>query len=319
MKNLITILSLVVFLSSCDSLMMDPVEAYQPKQHKGKYEGQFEEGSTVLKEYYHQTIERTVGGKYIRKQFFPPNKQITHFETYADKNLQVREGVHKEWADNGNVYMEGQYKAGIAVGEWKQYSLESGKLSTSGMMVDGEKSGIWKSFYEDGNVNTKYNYLAGKREGAYQLFNKKGEKTEEGTYRDGEIEEQNILIKPESQDEEFKVVEEMPLWKDESCIQLADQAERKKCGETKMLHFIYSDIKYPRFARKEGIEGKVIAGFVVDKEGNVIDRKIYRGVCQGMSDEVARIIDTMPKWVPGKQNGKPVKVLYTLPVKFKFQ
>lgn len=90
-------------------------------------------------------------------------------------------------------------------------------------------------------------------------------------------------------------------------------------GEAAMYKFINKHIKYPEKARKEGIEGNVYVQFVIDKEGNVTKAKILRGIGFGCDKEALRIVNKMPKWKPGIQQGKPVLVAYTLPFSFKLK
>jgi protein TonB len=75
-------------------------------------------------------------------------------------------------------------------------------------------------------------------------------------------------------------------------------------------------ITYPQRAREAGIEGKVIVQFVVDERGNVTFAKVLRGIGGGCDEEALRVVNSMPGWKPGKQNGIAVKVYYTLPIRF---
>ena len=87
-------------------------------------------------------------------------------------------------------------------------------------------------------------------------------------------------------------------------------------GINAMFDFIQKNVKYPESAKDKGIEGKVYVQFVVEKDGNISDINILRGVSKDIDDEAVRVIKSMPKWKPGIQNGKPVRVQYTLPFKF---
>jgi len=97
--------------------------------------------------------------------------------------------------------------------------------------------------------------------------------------------------------------------------------EKKACSDKKMLAYIYQNLKYPQIALSNGIEGTVVIQFVVDKEGKVSDVKLVRKVGAGCDEAAVKVIRDMNKlperWTPGKQRGRNVKVLYTLPVKFK--
>lgn len=112
----------------------------------------------------------------------------------------------------------------------------------------------------------------------------------------------------------FSVVEEPPRFP--GCEEMEGE-ELEACAMKAMLVHIYKGIKYPEEARTQGLEGIVVARFVVDEEGNLIDREIVRPIGGGCEEEVLRVINTMPQWVPGKHRGKAVKVQFTLPVKFK--
>lgn len=87
-------------------------------------------------------------------------------------------------------------------------------------------------------------------------------------------------------------------------------------GEEAMRRFIGNNLIYPQMAKQTGIMGTVYASFVVDYTGKVRDVRIMRGIGGGCDEEVVRIIQMMPDWEPGKQDGKPVNVLFNLPVKF---
>lgn len=87
-------------------------------------------------------------------------------------------------------------------------------------------------------------------------------------------------------------------------------------GLEKMMKFLQENLKYPPDARENGIQGRVVTQFVVDEEGNISDVQILKGIGGGCDEEVVRIVKTMPKWNPGKQNGTPVKVYYKMPVTF---
>lgn len=90
-------------------------------------------------------------------------------------------------------------------------------------------------------------------------------------------------------------------------------------GEAAMYKFINKHIKYPKKARKEGIEGIVYVQFIIDKEGNITKAKVIKGIGYGCDEEALRVVNKMPKWTPGTQRGKPVQVTFTLPFNFKLK
>ena len=117
----------------------------------------------------------------------------------------------------------------------------------------------------------------------------------------------------------FKVVEEMPRFPGCEDQGLSDKA-LDDCAKNKMLEFIYTNIKYPATARQNKIQGMVVVQFVVNEDGKVSDFKIVRSIGGRCDEATLDMLHTMADthtWIPGKQRGKAVKVLYTLPVKFK--
>ena len=88
-------------------------------------------------------------------------------------------------------------------------------------------------------------------------------------------------------------------------------------GESEILSkWIAKNVKYPVLAMENGIQGKVFIQFVIERDGSITDVKVVRGVDASLDKEAVRVVQSMPKWKPGKQRGKPVRVAYTLPINF---
>ena len=88
-------------------------------------------------------------------------------------------------------------------------------------------------------------------------------------------------------------------------------------GQIAMLKYIMENMKYPEQAMKKGIQGRVAVRFIVEKDGSISDVKPILSVHPLLNKEAVRVVESMPKWTPGKQNGKPVRVRFNLPVMFK--
>ena len=86
-----------------------------------------------------------------------------------------------------------------------------------------------------------------------------------------------------------------------------------------MYEWLRKNINYPVIAQENNIQGKVTLQFVVDKNGDIVDIIIARGVDPSLDKEAVRVVKSMPKWIPGKQGGNSVKVRFTLPVQFRLQ
>ncbi len=113
----------------------------------------------------------------------------------------------------------------------------------------------------------------------------------------------------------FKIVEEMPRFA--GCEDIKGKEEREKCSQEKLLNFIYSNIKYPEIARETQVEGVVVVQFVVEPDGSISNVKVVRDIGAGCGEEAMRVVKMMPKWIPGKQRAKNVRVLFNLPIRFK--
>lgn len=90
-------------------------------------------------------------------------------------------------------------------------------------------------------------------------------------------------------------------------------------GQAALMQFLSKNIKYPTIAQENGTQGRVVVQFVVNKDGSVVDPVVVRSVDPYLDKEALRVIGTMPKWKPGMQRNKPVRVKYTVPVMFRLQ
>ena len=84
-----------------------------------------------------------------------------------------------------------------------------------------------------------------------------------------------------------------------------------------LFKFLGDNVKYPVIAQENGIQGRVICQFVVNRDGSIVDVEVVRPVDPSLDKEAIRVIKSMPNWSPGKQRGKAVRVKYTLPVNFR--
>ena len=107
----------------------------------------------------------------------------------------------------------------------------------------------------------------------------------------------------DSEDTLYEIVEDMPSFPG---------------GQQALFNYLSANIKYPVEAQKNGIQGRVICSFVVDKDGSITDVEVKRSSGDPSLDkEAVRVVKSMPKWKPGKQRGKIVRVRYTIPVNFR--
>lgn len=118
------------------------------------------------------------------------------------------------------------------------------------------------------------------------------------------------------EEEVIKVAQEMPRFPGCEEIGVAGQ-DLTKCSHEKMFMFIQENLVYPKEARKNGVTGTALVQFVVGKNGKIRDANLLRDLGGGCGQAALEMVQSMPTWVPGKQDGKTVAVQYTLPVKFK--
>ena len=110
--------------------------------------------------------------------------------------------------------------------------------------------------------------------------------------------------KHEEESKVFDVVEQMPSFPG---------------GNGALLEYLATHVKYPVVAQENGVQGRVIVSFVVERDGSITDVRVVRSVDPSLDREAARVVSSMPRWTPGKQNGSAVRVKYNVPVSFRLQ
>ena len=101
--------------------------------------------------------------------------------------------------------------------------------------------------------------------------------------------------------------------------QIVEQMPQFPNGEEAMMQYIAEQVKYPAEAKKADAQGRVFVGFIVEPDGSLSDFKVLRGIGHGCDEEALRVVKSMPKWKPGMQRGKAVRVQYLVPVNFKLE
>lgn len=113
-----------------------------------------------------------------------------------------------------------------------------------------------------------------------------------------------VVAEPEKEEEIFQVVENMPEFPG---------------GMAELMKYLQKNIKYPTISQENGVQGRVIVQFVVNRDGSIVDPVVLKSVDPYLDKEALRVVKAMPKWKPGEQRGKPVRVKFTLPVQFRLQ
>jgi periplasmic protein TonB len=140
-----------------------------------------------------------------------------------------------------------------------------------------------------------------------------------------DVEVEDDLIIDAEADETTEIQEYIPIEIDEEVVEEApiftvvESMPEFPGGFQELYNFLGNNIKYPVMAKESGIQGRVFVTFVVERDGSITDVRIIRGIGGGCDEEAIRVVESMPKWQPGKQRGKPVRVQYNLPVRFTLQ
>ena len=113
--------------------------------------------------------------------------------------------------------------------------------------------------------------------------------------------QKTVVSQKDQKEDPFNVVEDMPAFPG---------------GMEAMIQFISSNIKYPADAKKQKVDGRVLVNFVVEKDGSITEVKVIKPAFPSLDAEAIRVVKAMPKWKPGYQNGKAVRVQFTMPINF---
>ena len=137
------------------------------------------------------------------------------------------------------------------------------------------------------------------------------------THLDGSIDKNNFIEARQTivVEDQKPVVDDKP----EPIFESVEQMPQFPGGDAALMKYLASHINYPPMAAENNVEGKVILQFVVGKDGRVGEVLVARSVDKDLDKEAMRVVKSLPKFTPGRQNGRPVSVWYTLPVQFKLQ
>ncbi|RFZ95762.1 TonB family protein [Mucilaginibacter conchicola] len=171
--------------------------------------------------------------------------------------------------------------------------------STGGVLTDAG-NGKWIKQPENAKEHTEGNVVNGKEDGDWKRYI--GDSVYTITYKQG------VIIQGEEN-----------LRKDQWGMELPEVSPSFVGGDAVFGRYLGKSIHYPRAARMNNVQGRVIVAFVVEKDGSLTGIKVLRGIGGGCDEEAVRVLSLSPKWVPGKTKGKPVRVQYSIPINFALQ
>ena len=132
-----------------------------------------------------------------------------------------------------------------------------------------------------------------------------------------------VVFAPAGANAQNKKVEKAQTHKDtttdDKVYEVCEQMPTYEGGDAALLKYITDSVKYPELAKKHGVQGRLVIGFIVEKDGSLTDVKVLRPVDIDLDAEVLRVIKGMPKWIPGCQDEQLVRVRYNVPVSFRLK
>lgn len=127
---------------------------------------------------------------------------------------------------------------------------------------------------------------------------------------------------PDALDSIYQLAHESPRFPGCEDLQ-GDITDKQKCAEEKLLKYLYGKLKYPEYALEHNIEGRCVVSFIVEKDGSITQARIVKDIGGGCGEEAVRVVQSMnemsQQWLPGRQDGKPVRVRFNLPIKFQIK
>ena len=295
-------------------LLMNFCSFGQIKKFKNQYNQFLGKGEKEILTDYHYMISEISDTHYIYRQFFPETKQLTDEKHFDSKNLKTLNGAYLQWYDDGTLITSGHFEKNIPSGHWQIFEPIKAFIC-EGEYERGKKNGLWKSYDGKGRLREDIFYVDGLKEGHFSQYDTLGTIINSGVY-----EADSIVFELNLDSTSIGIVgvdEMMPMLA--GFEHISDYNERKKLSDEALLKHIYSSLKYPAIAREYNVEGRVIVKFVVDTLGAVSDIEVLKGLCASIKSVSQLAVSNLPRWNPGIQNGKAVKVQYILPISFKLQ
>ncbi|MBL7711352.1 MAG: TonB family protein [Chitinophagaceae bacterium] len=220
--------------------------------------------------------------------------------TYEFSTLKI-----SDYTKDGQLVSSGFYNVSypeVKDGYFRMYSTK-GALESEGNYIEGKKSGLWAYYREDGSLHYEENYAEGKLSGKLKSYYRDKSLKREENYNNGEFVNGKCFTLSGKDTTHFPF-KEMPEFEG---------------GEKAMFKYLAQEVRYPEKAINKGIQGVVKIIFIVDKNGQLQDIKIYKGVYPSLNYEAIRIIEKMDVWKPGKIDGEIAETKFIIPIKFVLQ
>lgn len=253
----------------------------EAQQHKVKYFGKSGVKEAPASEAYFFEVEEEnpVGGGTRTRYLMDDSSKVRQF-SYSDLD-------------------GGDYKVGITDGLYYAW-YNSGQLKEQATYSNNRLSGEYKSWYESGKLRYRRKYREGLPQDTLVAY------YETGTVRRVEIYDSGKMVSGKLYGETGEEIEFFPM----------EQMPQFSGGEQIMLNWLSKTIRYPKKMRKKKVRGLVITSFIVKEDGSISEAEVVKSLHPDGDAEALRVINSMPAWKPGLQEGKPVDVRYYLPIRY---
>lgn len=342
MKNLsyITFLFLFFIFNNCFGQYFGPFD-----QHNSEFNDFYEpfksEDEKIINAWYHYMVTYSEKEKrYILRTFHPEKRLMLRETRFLDKKLKIRDGKELRLIYTNYDTEIGNYVNDKEDGKWVQIDT-SGKIKAIYHFVNGKKEGIgyrfysnkqterkyfyqndapigrWQYFHENGKIEHEEKYLDGKLDGEVNYYDSTGSMIQTKIYNKGDLVKTVKIKEPVILEDEILLVSENAPHFIGNCKKRLGSEEFQECNQRELYRFLGENIKYPALAQKLNVSGRIFIRFVVEKDGAIGEIKLLTPLCESLEQEATRVIKLMPKWEPGYQDGKPVRVYYNMPIIYK--
>jgi len=217
--------------------------------------------------------------------FLDPDWKVTSSRANAEYYRFVRKGkADTNMAFVKTYYMNGKIESDVEYGDYQKKT----------------RHGHYMEWFEDGQLLMETNYRNGEFDGTLKTYWPDGTLKRHDEYANGK------LLNGKAYDRTGK----------EAVYCMYREMPQFPGGTSAMMDFIIKTVRYPKKARRKGIQGKVFVKFVVNGDGSLSDFTIIKGVSPELDAEALRAVKAMPRWSPGKEEGEPVNVYFNLPINF---
>lgn len=270
---------------------------------KYNYKSKKEPNSRYIVRDYNFTMEKMNDGSVIVKYYYPENKMITIFYTLKSRKSSIKHGLSYNQTDDGEILTKGSYFNDEKEGSWFEHGAQ-------GEYKKGTKIGKWITRSNE-HIIREENYSNGLLDEDYFEYDTKGNVTIHRIYDNGNLINEKV--------DSTYYIDKIPARFNECNEMDISTEELTKCSTKKMLQFVYSNVKYPKNARKQEIDGMALAVLTIDETGRIAEIKMKRALSIDIKNECERVLSMMPDWLPATENGKAVKSKVEIPIRFELK